>query len=119
MNELLKAADDAKRLLSGFKAIATVADAFEKVGQLQQAKTEAESSLATLQAAITQAKTEVAHAKTKASDLVAKGEAKADELLRAAEDAAKQMLDDAEAKRLVVTEKAEAEQSEADRKSVV
>ena len=45
-NEYLKAADDAKRLLAGFKAVATVADAFEKVGSLVQAEKEATKALA-------------------------------------------------------------------------
>lgn len=47
-NEFLQASDDARRLLAGFAAVQTVADAFAKVGTLQQAQAEAESALASL-----------------------------------------------------------------------
>ena len=43
-NELLQAADEARRLLSGFTAVQTVADALAKVGGLQQAQAEADLS---------------------------------------------------------------------------
>jgi esterase/lipase len=61
-NEYLQAAQDAKRLLSGFAAVATVAAAFEKVGSLQQAQDEAENALAILQGQIAAAKDELAAA---------------------------------------------------------
>lgn len=44
-NELIQAADDARRLLRGFAAIETVAAAFENVGQLEQRKEEVETLL--------------------------------------------------------------------------
>lgn len=45
-NEFLQAADDAKRLLRGFSAIQTLADAFERAGSLEQAAAEADVKLA-------------------------------------------------------------------------
>lgn len=45
---LTKAADDARRLLRGFKAFAEVAEALEAVGQLEQRQAEAEKVLVDL-----------------------------------------------------------------------
>lgn len=50
MNEYLQAADDANRLLRGFAGVQKIADAFGKVGQLQQAGDEAEARLKSLAA---------------------------------------------------------------------
>lgn len=54
-NEFIQAADDARRLLQGFAAVKVVADAFEKVGVLQQAEDEARNALTVHQAAIADA----------------------------------------------------------------
>ena len=52
MTDFLKAAADARRLLAGFKAIDQVAAAFENVGSLQQAMTEAQVALSELRAEV-------------------------------------------------------------------
>lgn len=61
-NEYLQAAQDANRLLSGFAAVATVAAAFEKVGSLQQAQSEAEAALAALAPQVADAITQITRA---------------------------------------------------------
>ena len=84
-NEYLKAADNAKRLLAGFKAVADVADAFEKVGSLVQAEKEARNALFELQGQIDIAKAELANVqdaaaklKQEAMDVLARAKADAD-----------------------------------------
>lgn len=88
MNEFLKAADDARRLLSGFKSVAQVADAFEQAGRVVQAKTEAEAKLAFLLTQIETAKVEAeglaakhaadeSAAQLRTAELVAAAQAKA------------------------------------------
>ena len=63
-NKFTQAADDARRLLQGFAAVQTVADAFEKVGMLQQAEEEARNALTTLQDLIAKAKKQQASLQT-------------------------------------------------------
>lgn len=91
MNEYLKAADDAKRLLAGFKAVATVADAFEKVGQLQQAGGEAQATLTQARGELIAAKTELDSAKAKAQET----RTNADELMRKTESHVAMLKDEA------------------------
>jgi chromosome segregation ATPase len=62
-NEFLKAADDARVLLRGFNAVATLANAFEKAGSIVQAMEEAEKALPALQADTESAKAELKQAK--------------------------------------------------------
>lgn len=50
MSELLKAADDARRLLRGFKAFEEVAAALDAAGSLEQRTTELTTAVATLTA---------------------------------------------------------------------
>lgn len=94
MSELLKAADDARRLLAGFAGLQTVADALEKAGRLEQAQAEADKTLLQLRADIDQAKKELADAtaesarikkdaKTVADTLTAEAKTKADTLIEA------------------------------------
>lgn len=98
-NELIQAADDARRLLRGFAAIETVATAFENVGQLEQRKDEVEKLLKKLgedvkeatdtfrttvekaELANAEAKRMTADAKTVADGIVASAEAKAKALV--------------------------------------
>lgn len=105
-NEFLQAADDAKRLLSGFAAVATLAAAFEKAGSLQQAQGEAEAALAAMlpkvaeaMAQVTQAEENmraaereamviVANAKAQAADIAIDAQNKADLVLANAESSA-------------------------------
>jgi membrane fusion protein (multidrug efflux system) len=103
-NEFLKAADDARRLLAGFSAVATVADAFEKVGGLQQAKAEAEKAIPKLKAEaaaasaeLAQARADLKQAKEDAKDIVAK-----------ANDAASGILADAQRKAVEAAEASDA-----------
>ena len=98
-NELIQAADDARRLLRGFAAIETVAAAFENVGQLEQRKDEVEKLLKKLgddvkeatdtfratvekaELANAEAKRMTANAKTVADGIVSSAEAKAKALV--------------------------------------
>jgi chromosome segregation ATPase len=93
-NEFLKTADDAKRLLKGFAAIQTVADAFEQVGSLQQAKTEAEKAIPKLQAQVSEVNAELD--KAKADVKAAKAEAK--DIVSKAKDGAEQIIAEAQRK---------------------
>ena len=99
-NDLIKAADDARRLLRGFKAFAEVADALEAVGQLELRAKEATNILAGLQVQVADAQAALvtykdeasrlqAAGKDHAAKLVAKAEVKASEILGAAQTAAK------------------------------
>lgn len=74
-NEFIQAADDANRLLNGFAAVRTVADAFAKVGLLQQAQAEAEAALAEAAAAIADARAELCAAKTEGEQVLAETQA--------------------------------------------
>ena len=86
MNKNLKAADDVRRLLRGFAGLAEAADAFEQVGQLEQARDEAQAALTALRGDIEKAKGEVADAKAEAKKLKDQAKGKLDEAeARAAE----------------------------------
>ena len=96
-SDLIKAADDARRLLRGFKAFAEVAEALEVAGQAEQRKLEAETQLAAIQPQIEVAKTDVLIAKGKAKQITADAEEKATKLVAAAEVSATQIVVRAEA----------------------
>jgi PHD/YefM family antitoxin component YafN of YafNO toxin-antitoxin module len=59
-NRFIEAAAEARRMLVGFAAIATVSEVLADAGSVIQAQTEAEQALAKLQADITTAKDELA-----------------------------------------------------------
>ena len=102
-NEFLQAADDAKRLLSGFAAVATLAAAFEKVGSLQQAQGEAEAALAAMlpkvaeaMAQVTQAEENMRAAEREAMVIVANAKAQAADIAIDAQNKADLVLANAE-----------------------
>ena len=128
MSNLLKAADDARRLLRGFSALADVAAALEQVGQLEQRSTEATAILAGLQvqvadaqAALVTAKADAsqhwAKAKQQAADTIAKAEVKVSDILGSAERAAKAV--ETTANELVSARQAEAVSAMAARDSAL
>lgn len=85
-NDVLKAADDARRFLRGFAAINEVATAFEQAGSVLQAKDEAEKALAELrrevaeqQEVLAAAERDLAAAKQQARDVVAAAKEKAEQ----------------------------------------
>lgn len=104
-NEYLKAADDAKRLLAGFKAVADVAEAFEKVGSLVQAEKEAQKSLAELRPELDKVKQQIADGKAKAAELVAAAEKRAEQVVADGQ---------AQADALIASAKASAEKTQAE-----
>lgn len=90
-NDLIKTADDARRLLRGFKAIDELVDAFEDVGKLEQRKDEAEKALASLQPelvaarqSLSTAQAEVKSEQSKAKAVIADAKEQADEIVKAA-----------------------------------
>lgn len=128
MTDLIKAADDARRILKGFKAFAEVADALEAAGQIEQRTIEAQRVLADLQPKIEAAKVAIADAEEQASNtlalasqqasgLVAKAEVKASEILGAAQTKADSLT--AAADRLVAQRQAEATSAAAARDSAL
>lgn len=110
-NELIQAADDARRLLRGFQAFAEVAAALDHVGALEQRKTETETLLVDLRAQAVQANSELADvkmeleiaqaeakratadAKTVADGIVSSANAKAADLVKKAEERAQNIVD--------------------------
>lgn len=94
MNEFLQAADDARRLLAGFKAVAVVADAFEHAGRVIQARDEAVTTLAETAKQVGQAKDELESLRTQGLAAIDAANAEA---TRITEQSAA-MLRDAEAK---------------------
>lgn len=69
MNKNLKAADDVRRLLRGFAGLAEAAEAFEQVGQLEQARDEAQAALTKLRAENEQMALAISDAKAAAKKL--------------------------------------------------
>jgi hypothetical protein len=65
MSDLIKQADECRKLLRGFQAFAEVANALESVGSLQQAEKEAKKSLESLTNEISEAQKELVAAKAK------------------------------------------------------
>jgi hypothetical protein len=98
-NKFIRAADDARRLLQGFKAVQEVADAFELAGTVMQAQAEAQAALDAFRPQLEAAKAELANVKSAAKaehakSLKALGESKsqADLVLKAAQDKADDLL---------------------------
>jgi chromosome segregation ATPase len=86
MTDYLKAAADARRLLAGFKAIDTVAAAFEHVGDLERAGTEAKARLEQLTTENQAARDLLKATKVEAAGVKAKAAAALDEAQKKAED---------------------------------
>jgi hypothetical protein len=121
---LIKAADDARRILKGFKAFAEVADALEAAGQAELRAAEAGKLLADLQPKIDAAKVEVVEAKVQAAghveaakqhaaDCVFVAKSEADGILRKAQAAAEAL--EITASDLLTKRKAEAVSAMAER----
>lgn len=75
--DLIKAADDARRILKGFKAFAEVADALEAAGQIEQRTVEAQRVLAEIQPKVAAARAEIDAAQAEAKAIVAKAKEQA------------------------------------------
>lgn len=97
-NEFIKAADDARRILRGFRAFEEVAAALEKAGQAVQAQAEAEASLAAIRGQIDAAQGAVNEAYAKADAIVNDARATADQVTGAAGARALTLVVDAETK---------------------
>lgn len=104
MNKNLKAADDVRRLLRGFAGLAEAAEAFEQVGQLEQARDEAQAALTTLRAEIDEAHTNLARVQDATSaarqvgeDFMAQGQANAERIVTAAKSEAERIAREANA----------------------
>lgn len=98
--DILKAAEDARRLLRGFKAFQEVADALEAAGTAVQSKAEAEAALVAARADIDAAKAElsgakkdIADAKAKAKELREKAEADAAAIVSLAKEQAASIVE--------------------------
>jgi len=103
-NELIQAADDARRLLRGFAAIETVAKAFEEVGQLEQRKAESESILNALAADVAATRAElqssieqIEQIRAEAKRTTADAKTVADGILKSADMKAEAIVSDANA----------------------
>lgn len=105
---LLKAADDARRFLKGFKAFAEVADALEAAGQAEQRTAEAETLLADLQGKLEAARTGITKAEREAADKLAEAAEQAAKRVADAEMKAQALLADAQAKAASVERAAKA-----------
>lgn len=95
-NSNLKAADDARRLLRGFAGIAEVADAFERVGSLQQAESECTASLAKLRDELTATHNAIEAAELEALRVRAEAEREAEQAAAAASAKAMALVADAQ-----------------------
>ena len=126
--DLIKAADDARRLLRGFGALSQVAEALEAVGQLELRAKEATNILAGLQVQVADAQAALAEHKAaakhhiestrdQAGKLTAKAEVKASEILGAAQTEAKAF--ETTANELVTARQAEAVSAAAARDSAL
>lgn len=103
-NELIQAADDARRLLRGFQAFSEVAAALDMVGALEQRKTEGESILASLTAEIVAARTElnthieqIEQVRAEAKSTTADAKTAADGIVKSANLKAEDIISDANA----------------------
>lgn len=96
--DLIKAADDARRILKGFKAFAEVADALDAAGQIEQRTAEAQRVLADLQPKIEAAKAAVADAEEQASNTLAVASQQAAGLVDSAKVKADRIVSDAQAR---------------------
>lgn len=97
-NALIKAADDARRLLRGFRAFEEVAQALELAGTAEQSRVEAEAAIAKLRPELEKLQAEIGEAhkvltetKAKSEQLSAAARLQADEIVRAAREHAKEL----------------------------
>lgn len=100
-NDFLKAADDAKRLLRGFKAFEEVAAALEMAGIAEQSKTDAIKYVESLRVQIASEQVELSAVQKD----VAEAKAKAQELIQHAESKAAALLDQAQQNAIFEAEK--------------
>lgn len=96
MSAFLKAADDARRLLRGFKAFEEVATALESAGKAEQTKAEAESKLAFLLVQIETAKIEAAEQVAQNAAMLAEAQKQAEQITAAASAKAMALVADAQ-----------------------
>lgn len=89
-NDVLQAADEARRFLRGFAAIEQVATVFEKAGSIIQAIDENEKSLARLQGQVVTAQSTLADLQGEADRVMAKAKDGATAII---DDAKKEALD--------------------------
>ena len=101
-NELIQAADEARRLLRGFKAFAEVAAALDLTGQLEQRNTEGQALHASLTTEIAAARDELGQtisqveiANAEAKRMTANAKTVADGIVASAEAKAKALVEDA------------------------
>lgn len=101
---LLQAADDARRLLRGFKAFEEVAQALEAAGLIEQRTAEAQRTLTDLlpkiesaRQALADAEAHAGNALSKAGTLVSEATAEAANITRTARVAAQRLADEAQA----------------------
>lgn len=95
-NEFIKAADDARRLLRGFRAFEEVAAALAKTGEIVQARAEAETALAALQPQIAEARAAVSEAMAQADKILADAREEGERITGAAGAKALVLVADAE-----------------------
>jgi hypothetical protein len=126
--DMIKAADDARRILKGFKAFAEVADALEAAGQIELRAAEAQRVLADLQPRIEAGQAAVLEAQARAAQMAAAAHADANRIVSAAElqasetvaaarQAAAKLTEDADA--VVVKRKAEGVRAMGERDSAM
>ena len=90
MSQLMKAADECRKLLRGFQAFEEVASALERVGSIEQAQKEAEKAIASLNKQIADAKDDLV--RIQAENAEAKAKAKVD-IEKRLEEASAEALD--------------------------
>lgn len=96
MSNNLKAADDVRRLLRGFAGLAEVAEAFERVGTLDQAEAEATKRLAELRAAVAEETQLLAVRRDEAAKIKADAKVQAEQATGAAQAKALTIVADAQ-----------------------
>lgn len=111
---LIKAADDARRFLRGFKAFEEVAAALEHVGTLEQRAAEARQVLAELQPQIEAAKAEAASAEVKAASIIGDAQIHAEQIKVAAAAKAEALVADADTKAQNIVLQAQADKTKAE-----
>ena len=108
MSELIKAADDARRLLRGFKAFEEVATALELAGVAEQRTAEADAKLAGLQAQINQAQADLERITADGAAAKAAAEDRAREIVQGAIATGEQVRAEAQASAQAVKAEADA-----------
>lgn len=120
-NELIQAADDARRLLRGFAAFSEVAAALEHVGTLEQRKGEAETLLSATAAELEAAKVErdthleqIEQIRTECKRTTADAKTVAEGIIKSANLKAEDIISDANAAAALTREAAENVRAQAD-----